>query len=105
MGHEEVLHARLALPEGRVAAAAAVEEQRTHFDMLGLQLGYAYETGALVPDGTPAPSPVSPSVFEPSARPGGRLPHAWLVPSPGGEGTARRSRWALALRQNPHQFA
>ena len=69
--------------EGRLAADAAVEEQRTHFDMLGLQLGYAYESGALVPDGTPQPPPVSPSVFEPSARPGARIPHAWLVPFPG----------------------
>ena len=77
------MHARLAAPEGRLAADAAVEEQRTHFDMLGLQLGYAYESGALVPDGTPQPPPVSPSVFEPSARPGARIPHAWLVPFPG----------------------
>jgi len=76
------LHARLRERDGRAAALAAVEEQRTHFDMLGLQIGYAYEEGALVPDGTPAPPPSSPSVFEPSARPGARLPHAWLVASP-----------------------
>jgi 2,4-dichlorophenol 6-monooxygenase len=85
------MHARMAVPEGRAAAAAAIEEQRTHFDMLGLQLGYAYEPGALVPDGTPPPPPVSPRVFEPSARPGARLPHAWLVPSSAEEGTARLS--------------
>jgi 2,4-dichlorophenol 6-monooxygenase len=85
------MHARLAIPEGRAAADAAVEEQRTHFDMLGLQLGYAYEAGALVPDGTPPQSPVSPSVFVPSARPGARLPHVWLVPSAAEEGSVRRS--------------
>ena len=89
------MHARLAVPEGRAAADAAIEEQRTHFDMLGLQLGYAYETGALVPDGTPVPPAVSLRVFEPSARPGARLPHAWLVASPSAspaeEGAARRS--------------
>lgn len=85
------MHKRLSEPEGQAAVAAAVEEQRTHFDMLGLQLGYAYESGALVPDGTPPPSEVSPSVFEPSARPGARLPHAWLLPSAGNDEAARRS--------------
>ncbi len=78
------MHARLAESEGRAAADKAVEEQTTHFDMLGLQLGYAYEAGALVPDGTEAPQPVSPRIFEPSARPGARLPHAWLF-FPAGE--------------------
>jgi 2,4-dichlorophenol 6-monooxygenase len=95
------MHARLAQPEGRAAAAAAVEEQATHFDMLGLQIGYAYEKGALVPDGTPPPPPVSPRIFEPSARPGARLPHAWLVQSPGSspveEGAARRSSLDLIV--------
>lgn len=78
------MHARLAGPAGRAATEKAVEEQTTHFDMLGLQLGYAYEAGALVPDGTQAPQPVSPRIFEPSARPGARLPHAWLF-FPAGE--------------------
>lgn len=42
-----------------------------HFDSIGLQLGYVYEdgTGSTVEDCT---------VYEPSGRPGARLPHAWL---------------------------
>ncbi|MEM9465162.1 MAG: FAD-dependent monooxygenase [Actinomycetota bacterium] len=71
------LHASLADPSKADAIAAAVEEQREHFDLFGLQLGYVYEDGAVVADGAPHESP-SPSVFEPTARPGARLPHAWL---------------------------
>jgi 2,4-dichlorophenol 6-monooxygenase len=58
--------------------AAGVQAQATHFDMLGLQLGYVYAEGALVRDGEP-PAPIDdPSVFEPTAEVGGRLPHGWL---------------------------
>ena len=71
------MQASLAYPEGRRAVEAAVEEQAEHFDMLGLQLGYVYGEGALVPEGTP-PSPGSPRDFTPTAHPGARLPHAWL---------------------------
>ncbi|MEY3587960.1 MAG: 2,4-dichlorophenol 6-monooxygenase [Actinomycetota bacterium] len=57
--------------------AAAVELQREHFDLFGLQLGYVYGEGALVPEGPPAERG-SPSDYEPTARPGARMPHAWL---------------------------
>lgn len=57
--------------------AAAVELQREHFDLFGLQLGYVYGEGALVPEGPPAER-ASPSDYEPTARPGARMPHAWL---------------------------
>ena len=67
----------LADAERRSAISAAIEQQAEHFDMLGLQLGYVYEAGALVPDGSPAP-PDSPREYVPSAQPGARLPHAWL---------------------------
>ena len=73
----ERLHASLADSSKADQIAAAVELQREHFDLFGLQLGYVYAEGALVPDGTSA-EPGSPSVFEPTARPGARLPHAWL---------------------------
>jgi len=62
---------------GRAEVTATIETQQEHFDMLGLQLGFAYERGALVPDGTPAPM-VRVRDFDPSGRPGARLPHAWL---------------------------
>jgi 2,4-dichlorophenol 6-monooxygenase len=57
---------------------AAIANQAEHFDMLGLQLGFRYETGALVRDGSAAPI-VENAVREyvPTGRPGARLPHAW----------------------------
>ena len=65
---------------GRVRAAIA--NQAEHFDMLGLQLGFQYEDGAIVPDGT-ARSAIANPVRElvHSGRPGARLPHAW-IPGP-----------------------
>ena len=69
--------ASLADPERREAVAAAIEEQAEHFDMLGLQLGYIYADGALVPDGAPSPLE-TPREYVPTAHPGARLPHAWL---------------------------
>lgn len=71
------MEASLADPERRRAVEAAVEEQAEHFDMLGLQLGYVYGEGALVPEGSPPP-PGSPRELTPTAHPGARLPHAWL---------------------------
>jgi len=65
--------------EGRAKVARAIEAQRDHFDMLGLQLGISYDAGAIVPDGTTAPVPANPvRHFEPSAHPGSRLPHGWI---------------------------
>ncbi len=58
---------------------AAIARQAEHFDMLGLQLGYAYDAGALVPDGEAPPVVANPvREFVPSSRPGARLPHGWL---------------------------
>ena len=81
----ERLHASLADPSKADEIAAAVELQREHFDLFGLQLGYVYGEGALVPEEPPA-EPGSPSTYEPTARPGARLPHAWLG-EVGGEST------------------
>lgn len=65
--------------ERRSAVQAAIDAQREHFDMLGLDLGQHYERGALVPDGTPPPAPATSTFdFVPSTRPGSRLPHAWV---------------------------
>lgn len=73
----ERLHASLADPSKADAIAAAVELQREHFDLFGLQLGYVYGEGAVVSDGPPVEA-ASASEYEPSARPGARMPHAWL---------------------------
>jgi len=77
------MHDRLADPVARAAVEAAIADQATHFDLLGLQLGHRYDGGAVVPDGSP-PEPVDPGFdpardYRPSTRPGGRLPHAWLA--------------------------
>jgi 2-polyprenyl-6-methoxyphenol hydroxylase-like FAD-dependent oxidoreductase len=63
----------------RGTVRAAIANQAEHFDMLGLQLGFQYESGALVPDGSARPA-VANAVREyvPCARPGARLPHAWV---------------------------
>ena len=42
----------IADPARRREVAAAIEHQAEHFDMLGLQLGFSYEAGAIVPDGS-----------------------------------------------------
>lgn len=63
----------LADPQGRAAVIAAIENQATHFDMLGLQLGYSYGVPVEANDGI---DPVR--TYVPSSRPGGRLPHGWI---------------------------
>jgi 2-polyprenyl-6-methoxyphenol hydroxylase-like FAD-dependent oxidoreductase len=56
-----------------------IDAERDHFDALGQDLGFVYEHGALVPDGTDLP-PVTDRAAEyvPNARPGSRAPHCWL---------------------------
>ena len=68
-------------PDGkgdRAAVRAAIANQAEHFDMLGLQLGFHYERGALVPDGSEPPPRANPvREYVPTGRPGARVPHAW----------------------------
>ena len=64
-------------PSRASGIAAAVEEQRTHFDMLNLQLGYVYET-PLNRGMVCAPGEIDPTVFRPDGSVGTRLPHAWV---------------------------
>jgi 2-polyprenyl-6-methoxyphenol hydroxylase-like FAD-dependent oxidoreductase len=46
---------------------------------LGVVLGAAYDSSAVLPDGTPAPEVEDPvAEYRPVARPGHRAPHAWL---------------------------
>ncbi len=62
--------------------ATAIANQAEHFDQLGLQLGFTYEGGALVAGGASdgdADEPSSVREYRPSARPGARLPHAWVT--------------------------
>ena len=73
----ENLRATLADPARRPVIDGAVAEQATHFDMLGLQLGYVYET-PLNPGTALKPDDIDPTQFTPKGDIGSRLPHAWL---------------------------
>jgi 2,4-dichlorophenol 6-monooxygenase len=69
----------LADPANREKLASAIANQQEHFDMFGLQLGFSYEEGAILPDGTDKPVPANPvRDYVPTTRPGSRLPHAWV---------------------------
>jgi 2-polyprenyl-6-methoxyphenol hydroxylase-like FAD-dependent oxidoreductase len=57
-------------------------EQKGHVSALGQDLGFAYERGCVVDDGTPKPSS-APDSYEPLARPGHRAPAIWLDTSDG----------------------
>ena len=57
---------------------AAIANQAEHFDMLGLQLGFTYESGAIVGDGSEQPAQ-SVRDYVSNARPGARVPHAWVT--------------------------
>jgi hypothetical protein len=48
-----------------------------HSHSIGLGLGFRYEEGALLPDGT-ASRGLTLGRYDPSDRPGGRFPHLWL---------------------------
>ncbi|MCA2276610.1 FAD-dependent monooxygenase [Mycobacterium intracellulare] len=63
----------------RARTAEVINTQRTEFQAHDLEIGFAYQQGALVPDGSEAP-PRDPmgSTYRPTTRPGHRLPHAWL---------------------------
>ena len=56
-----------------------VESQKIEFSAHDLELGFKYDHGCLVPDGTgaPPPDPLG-QEYIPCTRPGHRLPHAWL---------------------------
>ncbi|MDN5919458.1 MAG: FAD-dependent monooxygenase, partial [Pseudonocardia sp.] len=63
----------------RARAAEVIETQRTEFQAHDLEIGFRYDAGALVPDGSePPPNDPMGSTYHPTTRPGHRLPHAWL---------------------------
>jgi 2,4-dichlorophenol 6-monooxygenase len=65
--------------EHRSKVLRMMRVQSMEFNELNVEFGYAYESAAVVPDGTPAPDPVEEiRVYEPSTRPGAPLPHAWI---------------------------
>ena len=78
---QSLMNAR-SLGRGGPAATAspAASLARSEFlNELGMIFGTAYESSAIVPDGTPPPKVENPITdYVPSARPGHRAPHAWL---------------------------
>ena len=78
LGDAELVVSGSAGEQARQAAAETIRATKDReFHSLGLVLGYAYDTSpVIVDDGTP-PSPESQN-YEPTARPGSRLPHRWL---------------------------
>ena len=65
-------------PEQSAAPVAALGRPE-YLNELGMIFGAAYESSAVVPDGTPPPKLENPVTdYRPSARPGHRAAHAWL---------------------------
>ncbi|GAA1000611.1 FAD-dependent monooxygenase [Acrocarpospora macrocephala] len=64
----------------RARFTEVADTQRTEFQAHDIEIGFGYEAGALVPDGSEAPSrdPMG-FAYQPTTRPGHRLPHAWLA--------------------------
>jgi hypothetical protein len=54
-----------------------IRDSNHHIHSIGQSLGFSYDEGAVVPDGTIKPA-LGPGRYEPSDRPGARFPHIWL---------------------------
>jgi putative polyketide hydroxylase len=69
-----------ALSMGRTARQSNVLPRREFLNEQGLIFGACYQSTAVVPDGTPASAIDDPVTdYLPSARPGSRAPHVWLM--------------------------
>jgi 2,4-dichlorophenol 6-monooxygenase len=65
--------------EHRSEVLRMMRAQSMEFSEHNVELGYAYASAAIAPDGSPAPEPLDDvRVYEPSTRPGSPLPHAWI---------------------------
>ncbi|MGZ5356990.1 MAG: FAD-dependent monooxygenase [Solirubrobacterales bacterium] len=65
--------------EHREQVLRSIRMQSMEFSELNVELGYTYESAAIVPDGSEQPDPVDEvRVYDPSTRPGAPLPHAWI---------------------------
>ncbi len=65
--------------ENRARVLRGMRAQSMEFNELNLELGYTYQSAAVVPDGTPAAEHIDDiRVYQPSTRPGSPLPHAWI---------------------------
>jgi 2,4-dichlorophenol 6-monooxygenase len=63
----------------RARARETINTQRIEFQAHDVELGFHYRQGAVIDDGSVAPSRSDTgTVYTPTTRPGHRLPHAWL---------------------------
>lgn len=63
-------------PTLKAKVLSTIADQVPHFDRIGLDIGYVYEQGALIDDGTPINYPEDKvTQYIPSAHPGARFPH------------------------------
>ena len=57
-----------------------VPGQSPHYRFMGLDLGFAYQKGAIIPDAVPTPEPeYGVQDYLPTTRPGSRLPHVHVL--------------------------
>ncbi|MEZ5482587.1 MAG: FAD-dependent monooxygenase [Porticoccaceae bacterium] len=63
----------------RARLEEVIKTQRAEFQAQDREIGFSYECGAVISDGTPLPekSPMGDD-YIPTTRPGHRLPHAWV---------------------------
>jgi 2-polyprenyl-6-methoxyphenol hydroxylase-like FAD-dependent oxidoreductase len=54
-----------------------IKDTENHVHSVGQSLGFSYDEGAVIQDGTAKPA-LRTRYYEPSDRPGGRFPHIWL---------------------------
>jgi 2,4-dichlorophenol 6-monooxygenase len=65
--------------EVRATVRRMMRAQSMEFSELNVEYGYAYDSAAVVPDGTAAPQAIDDiRIYEPSTLPGSPLPHAWI---------------------------
>lgn len=64
----------------RARGEVVMSSQRVEYEALDREVGYVYESAAVVPDGSTPPErdPLG-AIYSPVARAGHRLPHAWLA--------------------------
>lgn len=66
--------------EYREKVRLAIASQTQEFRKLNVEYGYRYDSGAIVPDGSPEVVDLDPTrIYVPSTRPGCPLPHAWVT--------------------------
>ncbi|HEY2125742.1 MAG TPA: FAD-dependent monooxygenase, partial [Streptosporangiaceae bacterium] len=63
----------------RPAVLRAMRAQSMEFSELNVEYGYCYQSAAVMPDGSAAPTAAEDiRVYQPGTRPGAPLPHAWI---------------------------